>query len=225
MDNETHSAILSHQMAAVHTDLNLLVDPAPWAHLDPPSAPEARLVDATLRCVARWGIAKTTLDDVAREAGCSRATVYRTFPGGKDALIEAVARTEVRRFLDRLAHALHRADTLEDRLVAGITEAGRAIAGHAALQFLFVHEPELILPRLAFGPLDDVLAHAGAFVAPFLEPWLDDVDARRVAEWLTRIVLSYTCSPSAAVDTTDPSSVRLLVHDFVLPGLTATVTT
>ena len=35
---------------------------------------EARLIDATLICLARWGVAKTTLDDVARQAGCSRAT-------------------------------------------------------------------------------------------------------------------------------------------------------
>ena len=47
---------------------------------------DKRIVDATLRCVGRWGLAKTTLDDVAREAGCSRATVYRLFPGGKDSL-------------------------------------------------------------------------------------------------------------------------------------------
>ena len=32
-------------------------------------------------CIARWGTAKTTLDDIAREAGCSRATIYRLFPG------------------------------------------------------------------------------------------------------------------------------------------------
>ncbi|MEA2588672.1 MAG: hypothetical protein QOH66_1599, partial [Actinomycetota bacterium] len=48
---------------------------------------EQRVIDAALRCIARWGIAKTTLDDIAREASCSRATIYRLFPGGKDALL------------------------------------------------------------------------------------------------------------------------------------------
>ncbi|MBV9252708.1 MAG: helix-turn-helix transcriptional regulator, partial [Actinobacteria bacterium] len=52
---------------------------------------DQRILDATLRCIGRWGVAKTTLEDVAREAGCSRATVYRAVPGGKDGLIEAVA--------------------------------------------------------------------------------------------------------------------------------------
>lgn len=193
------------------------------APLQPPAAHEARLVDATLRCVARWGVAKTSLDDVAREARCSRATVYRTFPGGKEALLDAVAAAEIHRFLVSVAEAMDRTDTLEDRLVSGITTAGRAIAGHEALQFLFVHEPEIILPRLAFGALDDVLTHATEFVAPFLEPWVGSRDAARAAEWVTRMVISYVCSPAAQVDTTDPSSVRRLVQDFVLPGLTATI--
>ena len=48
-----------------------------------------RVLDATLTCIARVGVAKTTLDDVAREAGCSRATVYRYFPG-KQPLLDAV---------------------------------------------------------------------------------------------------------------------------------------
>ena len=47
----------------------------------PSTAPRTRLLDATLACIARVGVSKTTLDDVAREAGCSRATLYRYFPG------------------------------------------------------------------------------------------------------------------------------------------------
>jgi hypothetical protein len=41
-----------------------------------------RILEATYVCVARWGLAKTTVEDAAREAKVSRATVYRTFPGG-----------------------------------------------------------------------------------------------------------------------------------------------
>src|SRR5260370_1328957 len=47
-----------------------------------PAAPrelEPRAVAALLSCVARQGLRKTTLEDVAREAGCGRATLYRHF--------------------------------------------------------------------------------------------------------------------------------------------------
>ena len=45
---------------------------------------EARAGAALLTCIARYGLAKTTLDDVAREAGCSRATLYRYFDSKHD---------------------------------------------------------------------------------------------------------------------------------------------
>ena len=53
-----------------------------------------RILAATLVSLARYGVAKTTLDDVAKEAGCARATVYRYF-GGKQQLLDAVDRPRV----------------------------------------------------------------------------------------------------------------------------------
>ena len=61
--------------------------------MDRPLTPQAaRLLDAACTCIARVGVAKTTLDDVAREAGCSRATLYRYFPGKQQLLGALVAR-------------------------------------------------------------------------------------------------------------------------------------
>ncbi|MGZ4705878.1 MAG: TetR/AcrR family transcriptional regulator, partial [Acidimicrobiales bacterium] len=71
LGNETTSALLSQPMGDFAAD-NELAD---------------RILEAALRCVARWGLIKTTVDDVAREAGCSRATIYRAFPGGKQSVI------------------------------------------------------------------------------------------------------------------------------------------
>jgi len=178
-----------------------------------------RVIDAGLRCIGRWGTAKTTLDDVAREAGCSRATIYRLFPGGKDSLIETVARTEVERFFAALAQRLEAAESLEDSLVVGITEAGYRIHGHRALQFLFAYEPETIVPHLAFTRAGDVLAYVADFAAPHLTRWLSAEDARRAAEWAGRIVLSFCNCPSPEVDLTDDVSVRRLVNTFLMPGL------
>jgi len=182
---------------------------------------EERVIDAALRCIARWGVAKTSLDDVAREAGISRATVYRLFPGGKDGLMEAVARAEAQRFFAGVAAAMAAADTLEDVLVAGMAEAGRRVLGHPALAFLMAHEPEPVLPHLAFAKLDEVLDAAARVAAPYLEPLLPTADdAARAAEWAARIVLSYACTPGEShVDIADAESVRRLVRSFVLPGL------
>ena len=187
------------------------------------SLQEERVVDAALRCIARWGVAKTTLDDVAREAGWSRATVYRLFPGGKDAVLETVADVELERFFAALDRRLTAASDLEDLLVAGMSEAGGRITDHPALQFLVIHEPELILPQISFARAERVLARAASFAAPYLARWLAPEEANRVGEWVTRIVISYAASPSETVDVADAESVRRLVRHFVLPGIRASV--
>lgn len=184
---------------------------------------ELRVVDATVRCIARWGVAKTTLDDVAREAGWSRATVYRLFPGGKDALLETVVEVELERLFAALDDRLAAARDLEDLLVGGMSETGAWITDHAALQFLVAHEPEVILPQISFARAERVLARAASFASPYLARWLGSEEANRVGEWVTRIVISYAASPSAGVDIADPASVQRLVRSFVLPGIRASV--
>jgi AcrR family transcriptional regulator len=177
-----------------------------------------RLADAALHCIARQGIAKTTLDDVARIAGCSRATVYRVFPGGKDGVMSAVVDTEVARFFSALALRMGAATDLEDVLVAGMNEAAVRISHHPGLLFLLDHEPEVILPHLAFSHMDSVLEVSSTFTAPFLGRWLDHEEAKRVAEWAARIVLSHLLCPADGIDLTDEIRVRHLVRTFILPG-------
>lgn len=181
---------------------------------------EHRVLAAAGRCIARWGLAKTTLDDVAREAGCSRATVYRAVPGGKDGLVAALVRTEVDRFLAGLAARLDGAADLEDLLVAGVTEAARRLAAHDALQFLVANEPDVVLPHVAFARCDAVFDRVAAVAVPRLRRFLDAERAAEASEWVTRIVLSYLLSPTPGVDLRDDGDARRLVRTFVLPGLT-----
>ena len=205
--------------------LELVREPAAVARRgpDPGSATGARVrvVDAALACIARQGVAGTTLDDVARAAGCSRATVYRVFPGGKDAVLGAVVDTEVSRFFSALALRMGAAASVEDVIVEGMAEAAARVAEHPALRYLLAHEPELVLSQLAFARMDEVLALTCAFTTPFLGRWLDPAESRRVAEWAARIVVSYLMCPADGVDLTDVRQVRRLVRLFVLPGVRA----
>ncbi len=180
----------------------------------------ARVRSATLTCIGRFGLTKTTLDDVARESGVSRATIYRAFPGGRETLFDSVLTAEVGRFFEDLAAELDRHDDLEELLVAGLTASMRFLAEHEALHAIATLEPGLLLPQLAFHRLGGVLTMATAFAAPYLEPHLDSPeDAFRAAEHIVRIVLSYTLYPSDAVDPLDPPTIRRLVWHHLLPGL------
>jgi AcrR family transcriptional regulator len=179
-----------------------------------------RLAAAALRCVARWGVAKTSFDDVAREAGVSRATAYRAFPGGRERLFPEVARREVARFLAGLDAELSAAGDLEDLLTRGISHALVTLAEHPALATLVAVEPERVLPHFAFHRLDRLLALTTALARPHLARFVPDDDVVPLAEWATRIVITYSVHPSPAVDPHDPATVRHLVRTYVLPALT-----
>ncbi len=193
---------------------------APSVAASPPrEVLEPRYVEAMLECIGRWGVAKTTADDIARAAGVSRATLYRAFPGGKDVALEALLRHELGRFFVHVDDRLREADTLEDLLVVGAVEAARFLLGHEALGFLLQHEPTRVLP--GYGRLQGALGIATGFVVPHLSRFVDDLRvATEGAELVVRLLLSYAADPSPAVDLTDPTSVRRFVRTFVAPALT-----
>ena len=181
---------------------------------------EGRIADAALRLVGRYGLAKLTLDDVAREAGCSRATLYRHYPG-KQALLAAVVATETSRLRAGLDEVLADVTTLEEALAAAAGFGAREFAGHAALQFLLAHEPGSVLPHLCFAGADQLLALVSEAVASHLGRFLPSLQARRVGEWLARIVLSYGCTPPAHLPGTGgEAAVLQVVSDFVAPAVT-----
>jgi AcrR family transcriptional regulator len=192
-------------------------------HADPAhsSRHRERIIDATLTCLARHGTVKTTVDDIARSAGVSRATVYRVFPGGRDELLAAVVDTEMARLFSALGVRLGEAGDLTEALVGGIVEASTRIRGHQALAYLVEHEPGLVLGHLAFDESERLLTTASRFAAPFLARWMSPDEAGRVAEWATRIVLSYAIAPSVQMDLTDVARTTHLVETFMLPGIVA----
>lgn len=185
---------------------------------------EERVMHAALSCIARFGLSKTTLDDIARESGVSRATIYRAFPGGRDTLFDAVLTAEIQRFFEELRVDLDPCEELEDLLVAGFGGAMRFLLDHAALGSIISLEPVLLVPELLFHRLETVLRLASAFATPYLEPHLGSPDdAADAAEHLVRIVLSYTLHPSDRVDPRDDESLRRLVRRHVLPAIAPAV--
>lgn len=183
--------------------------------------PRTRILEATLACIGRFGLGKTTMDDAARQAGVARATVYRYFPGGRDQLIGEVVTWEVGRFFARLGEAVADAPDFPTLLERGLMFAHRAVEDHDVLQMVLDTEPDRLLPQLeTTTPL--VLGVLRGYLAPFLEsaPLRDGVDVDGAADWLARMVLSFIAA-QGGWDLTDPESVRRLVRSQLLAGVLA----
>jgi AcrR family transcriptional regulator len=182
-----------------------------------------RLLEAAYACVARFGMGKTTIEDVVKESGVSRATIYRVFPGGKDQLMREVVAWEMGRFFGALAEAVAGAPDFATLVEEGLVFAHRAVLDHEVLQKVLVTEPERLLPLLTTQQ-DRPLRFITGYLVPFLEReeregrvW-PGLDLERAADYVARMLLSLIGSPGRW-DLEDPEQVRLLVRGEVLAGV------
>jgi AcrR family transcriptional regulator len=181
--------------------------------------PRQRILEATYACVARWGLSKTTIEDAAREAGLSRATVYRYFPGGRDELVDAVVSWQFRQFFARLYDEVQGSASLEEVLERGLLFARRQVLEHEVLQKVLQTEPDVLLPKLTVESNRTV-----GLISGFLVPYLrehglpEGVAVHEAADFLARMILSYISAPGRW-DLSDPDPVRTRVRVELLPGV------
>ncbi|MFO1008529.1 MAG: TetR/AcrR family transcriptional regulator [Planctomycetota bacterium] len=79
-----------------------------------------RILDAADRMLARYGYQKTTADDLAREAGIGRRTVYVHFTSKEEIFLASIDRV-VERLIDELKHILYAGGPAEERLERMLT--------------------------------------------------------------------------------------------------------
>lgn len=192
------------------------------AHSVDPALRE-RLLEAAYECVARYGLGKTTVEDVVKQSGVSRATVYRAFPGGKDELLRAAVGWEMGRFFGRLAEAVAGSADFASLVERGLQFAHDAVRDHAVLQKVLVAEPEKLLPLLTTEQ-ERPLEFITAFLLPYLERErsagrvVDGVDLATSAGFVARMILSLITSPGSW-DLDDPAQVHAVVREQVLAGI------
>ena len=185
--------------------------------------PRERVLAGAYDCVARFGMNKTTVDDVAKASGISRATIYRLFPGGRDQVLRETVGWEMNRFFARLAEAVDGAPDFATLVEQALTFAHQAVNDHDVLQKVLVTEPDVLLPLMTIEQ-HRVLRYITAYLRPLLEREAeagrrrDGVDVDAAADFVARMALSIMASPGP-VDLTDPVQVRGLVRSQLLAGI------
>jgi AcrR family transcriptional regulator len=183
------------------------VGPAPAPQLD-------AYLDAAATCFARHGIGRTSVQDVARELGVNRTTVYRQV-GNIDGIVRLLLARDLHRFLAEIAVDVSPArgpETVVSLLAAVVRHAW----SHPVLVKVLRDEPELIGPFLV-SELPDLIGRVAAEIVPLLEWAMDEGalaprDPRRLADWLVRAAITLIIAPPTV-------DLEEFLSDLLLPAL------
>jgi AcrR family transcriptional regulator len=176
----------------------------------------ARILDAVFSCAETYGLSRTTMADVAKEARLSRQTVYRYFPG-RHALLAALVLREEERIIAAVKEAIAPFNELRPAMEAAFVTTLKTFREHPLLDKVMATEPQELLPFLTVEA-NPVLSlgkrlteHVFSTRARNVPPEL----VHRAAEACARIFISYAISPPDE----DNETVAAQLAELVCHGL------
>ncbi len=191
-----------------------------WQGNPPRTEDEARrrIVAAATACIDRAGLAKTSLSDVATEAGVTRQTVYRYFPRLAD-ILSAVAIAGVESYAARMERHLATFSSPAEVAVESVVFGVRAVPAEPHLGLLLEAGELDVFTGAVTSPQSFALGARILRNVPV--DWAaagvtSDEDFEGLAEILMRLFLSFLQYPPTPL--TD-DHLRTLVGRWIGPAL------
>ncbi|MEV0764496.1 helix-turn-helix domain-containing protein [Nocardia sp. NPDC050435] len=177
-----------------------------WLRDERTDAAVERILDAAGHLFAERGVAETGMAEVARAAGCSRATVYRYFDN-RQALRQAFVHREARRLGAAVTEQVAAVADPAERIVAAMLAAVHAVRADPLLIAWFT-------PANAgfAGDIGQSSAVIEAMAGHFLGA--HGAEPPPLARWLTRVIVSLLTVPGR-----DADEERAMLEEFVAPLL------
>ena len=167
-----------------------------------------RILEAAAELFAQRGVEAVGRNDIARAAGCSRATLYRYYPS-REALHTAYVHRHARAVNRQIAELVAGIADPQERLLAALTHALRLVRDNPALAAWFTRTP---IGAQAAEDSEVVQAMTAGFLlsgAP-----ADVAAAQRQARWLVRVLTSFLTVPGR-----DAEEERAMLAEFVVPRI------
>ena len=159
-----------------------------------PPKTKAKIMDAAIKCVKAWGIEKTTLNDIAKGAGCTRQTVYKYYKT-KDDIIFAALIDSAATFSGNLINCINAYDGPAERILEAIMYSLTQLPNEPYLQLITDEKfsplinPEVFNSEMCVGIISNC-----AYECVKGDPELKE-QAEEIGESMTRILLSLLSIP------------------------------
>ncbi len=170
-----------------------------------------RILDAAEQLYTQRDPASIGMNEIARAAGCSRATLYRYFEN-REALRTAYVHRETHRLSREIKHQIDGVDDPRERLIASIAATLRMVRDSPALASWFAITRPPIGGEMA-GQSEVITALAAAFVNSLGAE--DPAIVERRARWVVRVITSLLMFPGQ-----DEADERAMIEEFVVPIVT-----
>ncbi|MFI7669862.1 TetR/AcrR family transcriptional regulator [Nocardia sp. NPDC049526] len=179
--------------------------PGDWLRPKRADIAAEQILDAAAQLFVERGVTNTGMGDVAKAAGCSRATLYRYFPN-RQALRIAFVHREARRVGAAVAERTRGITDPGERIVAVMLASLREVRADPTLIAWFTAGDAGLANEI--GQSSEVIE---AIAAGLLPPTADQ-GGSRLARWLARIIMSLLTAPGR-----DEADERVMLEQFVAP--------
>jgi AcrR family transcriptional regulator len=167
-----------------------------------------RILDAAEELFTRHDPGSVGMNEIAKAAGCSRATLYRYFEN-REALRTAYVNRETYRLFDAIKEKISGITEPRERLSAGVVTTLQLVRESPALSSWFAITQPPIGGELA-EQSDVITALAAAFVNSLGAD--DQTVAESRARWLVRVITSLLIFPGR-----DVADEQAMIEEFVVP--------
>ncbi len=184
------------------------------ADLNCPDDTKRRLIQGAITCASRWGIEKTSLNDIAREAGCARQTVYNYFKN-RDAVIVAALLESAATFAIKLIKHMEKFSTPGEKAVEVMMYTLKQLPNEPYLQLIAdpklaaLYNQEMFYSEICLGTISKI-----ASVCVQDDPQLVK-QSDEIGEVMTRFFISLLLIESPRSD----KEMRAYLRRRLLPSL------
>ena len=148
-----------------------------------------KIIEAAIVCVKRWGVEKVNLNDIAKEAGVTRPTVYSYF-SNRDEIIQQALLQSAYLFGAKAIKHLQKFETARERTVEAVVYSLKKLPKEPSLALLKNTDMSNIINNNGLSTPEGQLILRSLFQIILIEKSFDDNELDEIAEVTARFMLS-----------------------------------
>lgn len=178
-----------------------------------------RVVRAARKVFLRYGVQKTTMSDVADEAGIPRPTLYE-YVSSRNDLIDAVIVDRIRAIVDRLVKIVAESSSFAEAVVETSVRGIELTRTDRELTNIFATTPYRQVHQIMEGPNPAVVLLVTEFLQPIIKLGVaenllrPDITEELLVGWFRAVYSGFIYREEV-----DSEEIRTLMRTFLLPSL------